>query len=119
MAKIFEFVSQRGILSSGNQPLWRLKWLERNSFLPYVSSYTATGTATPRERTSVAIQTASFCSFLSMKTKGERRQQYVCLWQNKGLLKRQPQFLRPLTHPVYFFGKDLDGARAASQLMIA
>ena len=33
-------------------------------------------------------------------------------------LERQPQFLRPLPHPVYFFGKDLDGTRAASLLMM-
>jgi hypothetical protein len=36
-----------------------------------------------------------------------------------GLVERQPQFLRPLTHPVHFFLKDLDRACPASLFMVA
>ena len=39
------------------------------------------------------------------------------LW-NGGLLERQPQFLRPLTHPVHFFLKDLDRACPAGLFMV-
>lgn len=40
-------------------------------------------------------------------------------WWNGELLQRQPQFLRPLTHPVYLFGKDLDRTHPLCLFMVA
>ncbi len=59
---------------------------------------------------------------ISCKLEGEKEKLALALKfvkKNGELPERQPQLLRPLTHPVYLLGKDLDGACAASLLMIA